>query len=207
MADVEIKFEREGLDGIVAVSTYLIDAMKRFGVRTEEDCVLAEKVHFCAVQVTQGSEKLSPLTADETEYFKVHGHTKHERLACQAVIEEAGEIAVMTKEKKEAAEPAEEANPSDDYRKAFEEMPLEKKIANLVRLEAIALGETVSFITNSPFMIFEKLSDVMAEFGLKVEKEAKAASRPKEHAKKASTGESGSKKKGKESSTTPTDKP
>lgn len=196
MADVEIKFEREKLDGIVAVGTYLIDAMKRFGIRTEEECVLAEKLHYCSVQVTHGFGKLSPWTKDETEYFELHGHTKHERLACQAVIEEAGEVAVMTKEKKEAAaETPEEVDASDDYRKAFEEMPLEKKIASLVRLEAIAFGETVSFITNSPFMIFEKLGDVMAEFGMKMEKEAKAAARPKEHTEGKPVNGSKSKKK------------
>src|SRR5262245_32252413 len=164
MSDIEIKFERENLDGIVPEGTYLIDAMKRFGVWPEAPCIISENVHFCAVQITGGMEKLSKPTADETEYFKIHGQLKDERLACQVVIERAGEVTVMTKEKKQE-EKHEEPNQSEEYRKAFEEMPLEKKIANLVRLEAIALGETVSFIANSPFMIFDKLGDVMAEFG------------------------------------------
>jgi ferredoxin len=180
MSDVEIKFERENLDGIVAVGTYLIDAMKRFGVRPEENCIIPENVHYCAVQITKGLDKLSIPTADEKAYFEVHGQQKNERLACQVVVEKAGEVMVMTKEKKEEAKP-EEQNQSDEYRKAFEEMPLEKKIANLMRLEAIALGETVSFIANSPFMVFDKIGDVMAEFGFKLEKNAKAAARPKEH--------------------------
>jgi len=179
MPDVEIKFERESLDGIVAVGTYLIDAMKRFGVRPEENCVIPEKIHFCAVQITTGSDLLSKPTTDETKYFEVNGRKENERLACQAILEKAGEVTVMTEEKKE--KPEEEAQ-GDDYRKVFEEMPLEKKIANLVRLEAITLGETVSFIANSPFLIFDKIGDVMAEFGFKLEKEAKEASRPKEHA-------------------------
>ena len=58
---------------------------------------------------------------------------------------------------------------SEEYRKEFAEMPLEKKIANLVQLETIALGETVSFIINSPFKIADKVLDVMAEFGFKKE--------------------------------------
>jgi ferredoxin len=199
MADVEIKFERENLDGIVAVGTYLIDAMKRLGIRTEGNCVISEHQHYCVVEITNGSEKLSPLTTDESEYFKVHGHKKNDRLACEAVIEKGGEVAVMTKEKKEEEKP-EEQNRSDEYRKAFEEMPLEKKIASLVRLEAIAFGETVSFIVNSPLKIFDKIGDVMAEFGLKLENESKAAGRPKEHSKKKSANESKPKGKEKEES-------
>lgn len=180
MSDVEIKFERENLDGIVAVGTYLIDAMKRFGIRPEAPCVIPEKKHYCAVQITNGSDLLSPPTADETEYFKEHGQKENERLACQVIIEKLGEVTVMTEEKK-TEEESEEKSQTEDYRKTFEEMPLEKKIANLVRLEAITLGETFSFIANSPYLIFEKIGDVMAEFGFKLEKDAKAASRPKEH--------------------------
>jgi len=63
------------------------------------------------------------------------------------------------------------------------QLPLEKKISSLLQLEAIALGETVSFVINSPFKVFEKAMDVMAEFGFKLEKEAKEATRPKEHTK------------------------
>lgn len=193
MADVEIKFEREGLDGIVAVGTYVIDAMKRLGLRMEGSCVIADGVHFCAVEITEGAERLSALTAEEIEYFEKNGQVPYERLACQAIIEKAGEVAVMTKQKKETEEP-EAQGKSDDYRKAFEELPLEKKIANLVQLEAIALGETVSFIANSPFLVFEKIGDVMAEFGFKLEKEAKKAARPKEHAEKNSSADSNTKK-------------
>ena len=180
MSDVEIKFERENRDGIVAVGTYLIDAMKRFGIRPEGPCIIPEKTHYCAVQITNGSDLLSSPTADETEYFKAHGQKEHERLACEVIIEKSGEVTVMTEETK--TDEQEEKNQSEDYRKTFEEMPLEKKIANLVRFEAITLGETFSFIANSPYMIFEKIGDVMAEFGFKLEKDAKAASRPKEHA-------------------------
>ena len=60
-------------------------------------------------------------------------------------------------------------------------MPLEKQIASLVQLETIALGETVSFIINSPFKIGEKIMDVMAEFGMKKEEREKEAVRPDEH--------------------------
>jgi ferredoxin len=129
MSDVEIKFERENLDGIVAEGTYLIDAMKRFGVRPEEACIIPENLHFCMVQITGGADKLSKPTADEIEYFKVNGQEKNERLACQVVIEKGGEITLVTRRRK--GQRRQERNQSEDYRKVFEEMPLEK-IVNLV---------------------------------------------------------------------------
>ncbi|HYJ92917.1 MAG TPA: hypothetical protein VEV84_16525 [Pyrinomonadaceae bacterium] len=191
MADVEIRFEREDLEGIVAVGTYLVEAMRRLGIRDVEPCDLPTNTHDCAVQVTKGEDLLSPLTSIENEYFKTEGLKDGERLACQARIERAGEIVVMTKETK-TEEPTTEPD-SDEYRKQFTELPLEKKIADLVRLEAITLGETFSFILNSPFKVFEKVGDVMAEFGMKLETQAKKAQRPPEHAETNSTngGETG----------------
>ena len=190
MAEVEIRFERENLEGVVAVGTYLVDAAKRFGVRPEEACDLASGVHHCALEIKSGGDLLSPETKAESEFFKANGRKKGERLACQAKIERAGEVVVMTK-KKVVEEPVVET-PAEDkdeqYRKEFAEMPLEKKIANLVRLETIALGETVSFIINSPFTIADKVMDVMAEFGFKKEEKQKEAVRPEEH--KADTAES-----------------
>ena len=45
----------------------------------------------------------------------------------------------------------------------------------------MALGETISFILNSPYKVLEKLGDVMADLGRKMESEQKKASRPTEH--------------------------
>ena len=183
MADVEIKFERENLEGVVAVGTYLIDAAKRFGIHFDDICVPESGVHYCSVVISSGIDLLSPLTNIETEYFQNNGRGTNERLACQAKIEKAGEVVVMTKEKAKAA-PDETQNASDrseEYRKEFAEMPLEKKIANLVQLETIAFGETVSFIINSPFKIADKFLDVMAEFGFKKEEQEREAARPAEH--------------------------
>ncbi|HEY2865691.1 MAG TPA: hypothetical protein VGJ02_01250 [Pyrinomonadaceae bacterium] len=180
MDDVEIKFTREDLEGIVPIGTYLGDAMRRLGVPAGEPCDAATDSHDCVVTVTKGAELLSPLTSLETTYFEPDGPKDGERLACQTKIERPGEIEVMTKEKTTTEEPAKEAE-SNEYRKQFTELPLEKKIADLMRLEAITLGETFSFILNSPFKVFEKVGDVMAEFGMKLERDAKQSRRPSEH--------------------------
>ena len=55
------------------------------------------------------------------------------------------------KEKRqEEAEKEKEKKKDEEFRKEFDELPLEKKIAALVELETVALGETFSFMINSP---------------------------------------------------------
>jgi len=183
MKEVEIRFERENQEGVIPPGTYLIDAAKRFGIRFDEVCDIESGTHFCSVTVTKGSQLLSGETKAETAYFKSNPRGTNERLACQARIEDPGEVVVMTKAKEKPATESQEKNDDSNeaYRKEFAELPLEKKIANLVQLESIALGETVSFIINSPFKIGEKVLDVMAEFGFKKEERERDAVRPEEH--------------------------
>ena len=183
MKEVEIRFERENQEGVIPPGTYLIDAAKRFGIRFDEVCDIESGTHFCSVNVTRGSQLLSEETKAETAYFKSNPRGINERLACQVRIEDPGEVVVMTKAKEKPATESQETNddPNEAYRKEFADLPLEKKIANLVQLESIALGETVSFIINSPFKIGEKVVEVMAEFGFKKEERERDAVRPEEH--------------------------
>ena len=197
MAEVEVKFEREDLEGVVAEGSYLVDVAKRFGIRFAEPCDVGAGVHHCSVTVTSGTDLISPETRAESEYFAANGRTPNERLACQAKIERAGEIVIMTKEKAKEAK-ADEATSEDrheQYRKEFAEMPLEAKIKNLVQLETIALGETVSYIINSPFTIADKIMDLMAEFGFRKEEHQKNSARPDEHKADASNARSNGKQK------------
>lgn len=185
--EAEIKFEPEGRNGVVATGTYLYDAAKRLGVEIPV-CERRGESDLCAVKIESGKNLLSEPTKTELETLGSDRFIQGERLACQAKIERAGEIVVMAKKKKEetAATAEEEAKSSErkkveDFRKEFDEMPLEKKIAALLELEAVAIGETFSFVMNSPFMIFGKVMDVLAEFGFKMEKDEKEAKRPAEH--------------------------
>lgn len=186
MADVLIKFEREGLEGVVAVGTYLSDAASRMGIsllRPADDGAEREE----PVTIVSGGDLLSAETAEENEFFKDHEHGKDQRLASKTRVEKAGEVTIMTnaepenKSEKKDAEASERTSAERDINAAFGELPLEKKIAQLVRFEAVALGETLSFVVESPFMVFDKVMDVLAEFGLKKESAEKEATRPKEH--------------------------
>lgn len=190
MNEIELKFERENRDGIAVAQSYLIDAARRLGV--EISCERLGLTDDCAVTIKKGGELLSKPTKAELEVLSDERRKKGERLACQTKLEKNGEIVVLTAEKKKEEKTEEEK--SEEYREKFSELPLEKKIADLVRLEAIALSETFNFILNSPSKIVGKVMDVMAEFGLKMDEEAKDAITPEEHKAK----ENGSKKTGKE---------
>ena len=191
MSEVEFRLEREDTEGIVAVGTYLSDAVKRMGGSFEGPCDQGCSEQFCAVHIVEGAEYLSSPTRAERDYLAKPGVSKDERLACQAKIEKPGRIVVMTKEKKEEQKAEDH---TETFKKEFSDMPLEKKIANLVQLEAIALSETVSIVMNSPFALAGKLMDVMAEFGFKMERESKDAKRPEEHRSSENGAKAGDKK-------------
>jgi ferredoxin len=182
MIDAEIKFEREGLGGLVAVGSYLADTVKRFGVRFEKECDHTLGVHHCEIVVASGIDNLSPLTEAESEHFAAMGRRTNERLAHEAQIIKAGEIVIMTHEKKE--KPRTDA-PNDPLKAEFDALPLDKKIAALMRMEAVTLSETLAYVVNSPMKVVEKVGDVMAEFGMRLEQEARKATRPSPAAPKA----------------------
>ena len=184
--EVEIKFEPSGQVGVVAAGSYLFDAAQRMGIRLEAECERHGKCDSCAVKITEGRELLSEVTAAEIENLSESQRHRGKRLACQAKIEKQGELVIMVAEKQQTEEEKEEER-KRQRRKEFEELPLEKKVASLLELEAITLSETFSFVLNAPFEIFGKVMDVMAEFGLKMDDEDKKAKRPAEH----ETGEAG----------------
>lgn len=182
--DVEIKFEPEGRHGVVATGTYLFDAAKRLGVDIDAECGRRGECDSCKVTVLSGRNLLSEPTKAELDRLDAEQIIKGERLSCQAKIIGSGEITVMAKKKEKTEEEKtqeQEKKKVDEFRKEFDELPLEKKIAALLELEAVALSETISFVVNSPFKVVDKLMDVLAEFGLKMDREDQSKKRPEEH--------------------------
>ena len=179
MQEVEIKFD-EGREGIVPVGTYLIDAARRLGAVSDFECGV-EEGHDCKITISEGRDLLSPISDEEREKLSAAGAGKDVRFACYAKIEKPGvSTAMVEKKKTQVNETKDEKEREKAYRKEFTELPLEKKIAELAHPEMIALGETFAFVINSPFKIFDKLGDVMAEFGFKKEEEQKRKTRPGE---------------------------
>lgn len=178
MNEVEIRFD-EGREGIIPVDSYLIDAAKRFGAIEDANCIEAGE-HCCKFEIKEGGSLLSEVTDDEAQLLTEEDRKQNVRLGCFAKIEKPGVIAAMANKKKETAaeKEAKAEDREETYRKEFAELPLEKKIANLVHLEAIALSETFAFVINSPFKVFEKVGDVLAEFGFQKEADEKKRARP-----------------------------
>ncbi len=172
---VEIKFEPENRQGMIAVGSYLFDAAKRLGVSIE--CERTGISDTCSCQIKSGGELLSEITKLEMEHLSESRRKNGERLACQAKIEKPGEIIAMTTHKKAEAE----KDAFEQFCKDFAELPLTEKAAKLLQLESIALSDTFSAVLNLPYTIGEKIRDMMAEVGMKMEEEAKKAKTPNEH--------------------------
>ncbi|HEY8562914.1 MAG TPA: 2Fe-2S iron-sulfur cluster-binding protein [Pyrinomonadaceae bacterium] len=177
--EAELKFEKENISGIAVVGSYLIDAAKRLGVDITDDCGRLGLCDSCAVTVTGGAEFLSAPTKAELEQLSEERRNRGERLSCQAKITGVGEIVIRTHEKKDPR--PEEQKKHEEYRKEFDALPLDQKISRLMELEAVALGETLSFILNSPYTIGGKIVDILSGFGFKIDKDAKEARKPEEH--------------------------
>lgn len=180
MSEVEVRVEPSGVSGLLATGTYLIDAAARLGIRIPSDCGRIGNCDACCVTVVEGLSCLSEPTQAEINILGNERLGKGERLSCQAKLAESGEVVFKLQEEKDKKEePSQGA--FEEFRKEFYDMPLEKKVASLVELEAITLGEIFAFVINSPFKVFDLLIDVMAELGLRIEKQEKERKKPPEH--------------------------
>jgi ferredoxin len=176
---VNIKFEPEGRGGIVAEGSYLWDAAKRLGVFLPAECAGRGECDTCAVVVVEGATLLSSLTEAERERLSPERLASGERLACQTKVEHAGDLVLRPVPVTERAETSEEA--LKDFRKEFREMPLDKKLATLVELEAVTMMQTFNSIFGLPFNLSEKVLDFMAGRGLAKARREREERRPAEH--------------------------
>ncbi|HKS29592.1 MAG TPA: 2Fe-2S iron-sulfur cluster-binding protein [Pyrinomonadaceae bacterium] len=176
---VNIKFEPEGRSGIIAEGTYLWDAAKRLGIYLPAECEGRGECDTCAVIVKEGATLLSSLTESERERLSPERLAAGERLACQTKVEHAGDVVLQPVPVTEREETAEEA--LKGFRKEFREMPLDKKLATLVELEAVAMMQTFSTVFNLPFTVGEKVLGFMAGRGRAMTEREREARRPAEH--------------------------
>src|SRR5438309_4186085 len=121
---VEITFQPAGLSGLVAEGTYVIDAAKRMGVRIAGACKGSECTAR-VVSIVAGQLLLSAPTEHEQKTLGHEGLAQEQRLACQTRIERSGELVVAVVPEKDASE--KNQRPVSDFRKAFAELPLDKK--------------------------------------------------------------------------------
>jgi ferredoxin len=185
---VNLEWKAEGVErrsGVVAEGTYLWAAVKRIGVRLPAECEGKGQCDTCAVIVNEGATLLSSLTDAEREILSPERLASGERLACQAKIERGGDVALSAVPKTERAETAEEA--AKDLREEFRRMPLKKKFATLVGIEADMAYETLVRAVDLPFDLFGKGLELLAGRGRRIAQGERAARRPAERAPAAAT--------------------
>jgi ferredoxin len=176
---VNIKFEPEGRSGIIAEGTYLWDAAKRLGIYLPAECEGRGECDTCAVIVKDGATLLSSLTEAERERLSPERLAAGERLACQTKVEHSGDLVLQPVPVTERAETSEEA--LKGFRKEFREMPLDKKLATLVELEAVAMMQTLNAVFGLPFTVGERVLDFMAGKGRALNRQERESRRPTEH--------------------------
>ena len=176
---VDIKFQPDGQNGLVAEGTYLWDAAKRLGVRLPAECQGRGECDTCAVIVEEGATLLSTLTEAERTRLSPERLAAGERLACQARIERGGDLVLRPVPVTERAETS--AETAKDLKKEFRDLPLQRKLATLVELEAVTLFQTLETIIDIPFAIGGKVMDVMAGWGRSLDRRDHQLHRPAEH--------------------------
>lgn len=176
---VNIKFEPAGITGVVAEGTYLWDAAKRIGVRLPAECGGRGECDTCAVVVEQGATLLSSLTNAERVRLSPERLAAGERLACQTKILYGGDLQVRPVPVTEREETT--AETVSDFRSDFKSLPLKKKLATLMELEAHTMFETLSTMVEVPISVGEKFMNMVARKGRAMSKEERDEHRPVEH--------------------------
>jgi ferredoxin len=185
--NVEWRDGGEGHMGLVAEGTFLWDAAKRLGVGLPAECGGRGECDTCAVIVEEGATLLSGLTDAERVRLSPERLAAGERLACQAKAEHGGRLVLRPVPVTERAETTEET--ARDFRDEFKRMPLKKKLATLVGLEADVAYETLVRAAELPFDIFGKGLDLIGMRGHKLAERERAARRTAYSAAASKAGE------------------
>ena len=157
---VSITFEPSGINGLVAEGTYLIDAARRMGAPLGAGCTAGKgECPSCVVSVKAGANLLSPPSLAEEQQLGAEHLDQSLRLACQVKIENHGDVVVMSATRPQTG-PA-DVDTGSDVLKKFGTLPLGKKLATLMQLEAIAMSEAFDAAIEKPLAFGSKTFDTI----------------------------------------------
>ena len=157
---VSITFEPSGITGVVAEGTYLIDAARRMGANLGEGCTVGKgECPACVVSVKTGADLLSLPSLAEEKQLGVEHLDQAYRLACQTKIETQGDVVVMVSAV--APRRASKIDEEAELRKKFGSLPLAKKLATLVQLEAITMSEAFDSVIEKPLALGARTFDAV----------------------------------------------
>jgi ferredoxin, 2Fe-2S len=156
---VSITFEPSGINGLVAEGTYLIDAARRMGAPLGEGCTSGKgECPSCVVSVKAGANLLSAPSLAEEQQLGAEQLDQSLRLACQVKIENHGEVVVMAATRPERSAPVDMGS---ELTKKFGALPLGKKLATLMQLEAITMSEAFDSAIEKPLAFGSKTFDTI----------------------------------------------
>lgn len=156
---VSITFEPSGISGVVAQGTYLIDAARRMGAPLGAGCTGGKgECPACVVSVKSGADLLSSPSLVEEKQLGNEQLDQSLRLACQVKIENHGEVVVMNAARSQRSAPVDEGA---ELTKRFGALPLGKKLATLMQLEAIAMSEAFDSAIEKPLAFGSKTFDAI----------------------------------------------
>lgn len=139
---VLVTFEEDGGSGLVAAGASLWDAAKRLGVQLRADCKGLGECDGCAVQIMLGTDSLSPATEAELKSLGAERLLAGERLACQTILNKAGEVTVKV------VPPAND-NVDQPVGRA---LPFKQQVGSFIETQAKDISEAMNMIrgkTNS----------------------------------------------------------
>ena len=155
---VSIIFEPSGISGVVAEGTYVVDAARRMGVSLGTGCTIGKgECPACVVSVKSGAQLLSAPSVAEEKQLGLEHLNESLRLACQVKIEYPGEVVVMVAARPERV--TSQVDAESDLKQKFGTLPLSKKIATLVQLEAITMSEAFDSAIEKPLKFGSKAFD------------------------------------------------
>ena len=156
---VSITFEPSGISGVVAEGTYLIDAARRMGAPLGAGCTAGKgECPACVVSVKAGANLLSPPSLVEEQQLGVEHLDQSMRLACQVKIENHGDVVVMSAPRPQTVTPV---DMESELTKKFGTLPLGKKLATLMQLEAITMSEAFDSAIEKPLAFGSKTFDAI----------------------------------------------
>jgi len=156
---VSITFEPSGINGLVAEGTYLIDAARRMGAPLGAGCTAGKgECPSCVVSVKAGANLLSPPSLAEEQQLGAEQLDQSLRLACQVKIENHGDVVVMAATRPQTSEPV---DTGAELTKKFGALPLGKKLATLMQLEAITMSEAFDSAIEKPLAFGSKTFDTI----------------------------------------------
>ncbi|HXM36607.1 MAG TPA: 2Fe-2S iron-sulfur cluster-binding protein [Pyrinomonadaceae bacterium] len=143
---VQITFEPDSGNGLVAEGTYIWEAAKRMGVSLRAECKGKGECDSCAVVIVSGGELLSEATGAEAKMLgrnRLAHPGQTERLACQARLDAQGEVTVRFVPIRE------EEQQKSEFANTLRGLPFKEKVGALIELEAVIITGALNSVRGS----------------------------------------------------------